>query len=88
MQRVSVEVLVIGDAPRLGERVLDHEGDDPIGGGDLNAAHPSVFVIPQEFEQLPPQMVNLMFKIPCHMRVGGIRVSYPKSIVALDGAAG
>lgn len=45
-------------------------------------------VIPQEFEQLPPQMVNLMFKIPCHMRVGGIRVSYPKSIVALDGAAG
>ena len=45
-------------------------------------------VIPQEFEQLPPQMVNLMFKIPCHMRVGGIRVSYPKSVVALDGAAG
>lgn len=45
-------------------------------------------VIPQEFEQLPPQMVNLMYKIPCHMRVGGIRVSYPKSIIALDGAGG
>lgn len=45
-------------------------------------------VIPQEFEQLPPQMVNLMFKIPCHMRVGGLRVSYPKSILAFDGTAG
>jgi hypothetical protein len=45
-------------------------------------------VIPQEFEQLPPQMVNLMFRIPCHMRIGGLRVSYPKSLVALDGAAG
>ena len=45
-------------------------------------------VIPQEFEQLPPQMVNLVFKIPCHMRIGGLRVSYPKSILALDGAGG
>jgi hypothetical protein len=45
-------------------------------------------VIPQEFEQLPPQMVNLMFRVPCHMRIGGLRVSYPKSIVALDGAGG
>lgn len=45
-------------------------------------------VIPQEFEQLPPQMVNLMFKVPCHMRVGGLRVSYPKSVLALDGAGG
>lgn len=45
-------------------------------------------IIPQEFEQLPPQAVNLMYKVPCHMRIGGIRVSYPKSIVAFDGTAG
>ncbi len=45
-------------------------------------------VIPQEFEQLPPQMVNMTYKIPCHCRIGGLRVSYPKSIVALDGAGG
>lgn len=45
-------------------------------------------VIPQEFEQLPPQMVNMTFKIACHMRVGGLRVSYPKSILAFDGTAG
>lgn len=45
-------------------------------------------VIPQEFEQLPPQMVNLTFKIPCHARIGGMRISYPKAIAALDGTGG
>lgn len=45
-------------------------------------------VIPQEFEQLPPQMVNLTFKIPCHIRLGGMRISYPKSIGYLDGTGG
>ena len=45
-------------------------------------------VVPMEFEQLPPQVVNMTFKIPCHIRVGGIRVSYPLSIRYLDGAAG
>lgn len=45
-------------------------------------------IVPQEFEQLPPQMVNMAFKVPCHMRVGGIRVPYPLSVNALDGAAG
>lgn len=45
-------------------------------------------VIPQEFEQLPPQMINLSFKVPCHARIGGVRVSYPKSIACLDGTAG
>ena len=45
-------------------------------------------VIPLEFEQLPPQMINLMFKIPCYMRIGGIRCSYPKSVAYLDGASG
>ncbi len=45
-------------------------------------------IVPQEFEQLPPQMVNMTFKVPCHMRIGGIRVPYPLSVNALDGAAG
>lgn len=45
-------------------------------------------VIPQEFEQFPPQIVNLSFKIATHMRIGGVRVSYPKAFAALDGAAG
>ncbi len=45
-------------------------------------------IVPQEFEQLPPQMLGMAFKIPCHMRVGGVSVRYPKSIAYLDGAAG
>lgn len=45
-------------------------------------------VLPGGFEQLPPQMVNLTFKIPCHRRVGGVRVSYPKAFRALNGAQG
>ena len=45
-------------------------------------------VLPGGFEQLPPQMVNLTFKIPCHQRVAGVRVSYPLAFRALDGCAG
>ncbi len=45
-------------------------------------------VIPQEFEQLPPQMIGMAFKVPCHMRFGGVTVRFPKSIAYLDGAGG
>lgn len=45
-------------------------------------------VIPQEFEQMPPQLVNFVFRIPCHMRLGGVKMPYPKSVCFLDGAAG
>jgi hypothetical protein len=45
-------------------------------------------VLPGGFEQLPPQMINLTFKVPCHQRVAGVRVSYPQAFRALDGAAG
>jgi len=45
-------------------------------------------VIPLEFEQLPPQLVNYVVKVPCHMRIGGLRVSYPGAFVRWDGAAG
>ena len=30
----------------------------------------------------------MTFKTLCHQRVGGIRVSYPKSVTYLDGATG
>lgn len=45
-------------------------------------------VEPQPFEQLPPQMVNMTVKVPCHQRIAGVRVSYPLAFVALDGAGG
>lgn len=42
-------------------------------------------VIPQEFEQLPPQAVNLAFKVPCHARIGGVVIYYPLSVIYADG---
>jgi hypothetical protein len=45
-------------------------------------------VIPQEFEQLPPQMIKMSFVVPCHSRFAGVTVRYPKSIAYLDGATG
>lgn len=41
-------------------------------------------VIPQEFEQLPPQTIGLRTTIPCHARFGGVQVYYPKSICYAD----
>jgi hypothetical protein len=43
------------------------------------------FVIPQEFEQLPPQARNLAFVVPCHARVGGVKFYYPLSAAYMDG---
>lgn len=42
-------------------------------------------VIPQDFEQLPPQAANLSFKVPCHARIGGVVIYYPLAIAYTDG---
>jgi len=42
-------------------------------------------VIPQDFEQLPPQAKSLAFVVPCHARIGGVVVYYPIGIVYTDG---
>ena len=44
-------------------------------------------IIPQEFEQLPPQPVNLSFKIPCHKRFGGVQIRFPRASTYMDGTA-
>lgn len=41
-------------------------------------------VIPQEFEQLPPQARNLEFVIPTHSRIGGVRMQYPLAVAYMD----
>jgi hypothetical protein len=41
-------------------------------------------VIPQEFEQLPPQAKNLEFVIPTHSRIGGVRIQYPLAVAYMD----
>lgn len=42
-------------------------------------------VVPQEFEQFPPQQKNMAFSIPVHARAGGLRVRYPLSISIKEG---
>jgi hypothetical protein len=42
-------------------------------------------IIPQEFEQFPPQMKNLEVVIPCHARCGGVVAYYPLSVSYGDG---
>lgn len=42
-------------------------------------------VLPQDFEQLPPQPKNLGFEIPCHARCGGVEVRYPLAMAYMDG---
>jgi len=41
-------------------------------------------VIPQEFEQLPPQARNYEFVVPCHARCGGVKVYQPTGMVYGD----
>jgi hypothetical protein len=42
-------------------------------------------VIPQEFEQFPPQERNLAYKVPAHARCGGAKIPYPKAFAYMDG---
>lgn len=42
------------------------------------------FVIPQEFEQLPPQPINMAWKTPCHKRWGEPQVMKPKTLAYMD----
>jgi hypothetical protein len=42
-------------------------------------------VIPQDFEQFPPQARWLAFVVPCHMRWGGVVSPYPKAHAYMDG---
>lgn len=41
-------------------------------------------VIPQEYEQLPPEAKGLETVVTCHARIGGVEVYYPKSVCYAD----
>lgn len=45
-------------------------------------------IIPQEFEQLPPQMEGFETKTICHARTGGVVAYFPASISYGDGISG
>ena len=42
-------------------------------------------VIPQEFEQFPPEMDGLLWEIYCHLRTGGVNVLRPLADVTMSG---
>jgi hypothetical protein len=42
-------------------------------------------IIPQEFEQFPPEQKGMEFEVVCHMRTGGVVAYYPLSICYGDG---
>lgn len=42
--------------------------------------------IPQEFEQLPPQLQGMEYTVPCHSRIGGVSIHYPLACTYADGA--
>ncbi len=41
-------------------------------------------IVPQEFEQFPPQLEGMAFKIFCHMRTGGVQVRRPLAFEYTD----
>lgn len=42
-------------------------------------------LIPQEFEQFPPEQKGLTFNVACHARIGGVVFYYPLSMCVGDG---
>ncbi len=42
-------------------------------------------IVPQPFEQLPPQAEGFMVTTLCHMRTAGLAVYLPKSLIYMDG---
>lgn len=67
--------LDLADAAGTGPRSLTYQRDPEI----------LELVIPQDFEQFPPQARNLAFVVPCHARIGGVVVYYPLAISYQDG---
>ena len=42
-------------------------------------------VIPQEFEQFPPEQDGLLWEIYCHLRTGGVNVIRPLAVATMSG---
>lgn len=68
-------LLDLADADLDGPRAVAYQRSPEVLG----------LVIPQEFEQFPPQAKNLAFSVPCHARCGGVKVTYPLAIAYMDG---
>jgi hypothetical protein len=69
------QYLNTADAAGTGPRVVCYERSPEV----------LEMVIPQEFEQFPPQAKGLEFEIPCHARFGGVSIRYPLGMLYADG---
>jgi hypothetical protein len=63
------------------------------GTDDLAVAYsknPEVLegIVPQEFEQLPPQFQGFSTTVYCHSRCGGVRIWQPKAMAYMSLANG
>ncbi|MHC4866834.1 MAG: major capsid family protein [Planctomycetota bacterium] len=65
--------------------LADAEGDGPRALCYKRTPEVLTYEIPQEFQQLPPQAINLAFKIPCHAKVAGVALYYPLAAGYMDG---
>lgn len=70
IKRVESSTKLQSNSAWTGRRMVAYKADpDKLQG-----------VIPQEFEQLAPQVDGLVTKVVCHSRTGGIELYYPKSV--------
>jgi len=67
--------LALADAAGTGPRAICYKRDPEV----------LELVIPQEYEELPPQPNGLKFEIPCHGRIGGVVIYYPLAVAYMDG---
>lgn len=67
--------LETADAAGTGPRIVAYHKDPDVVEG----------IISQEFEMLPPQPKSLGYSVPCHARMGGVKVVYPKAMAYMDG---
>jgi len=65
--------------------LADAQGDGPRAVCYQRSPDVLQLVVPQEFEQFPPQAKNLAFSVPCHSRCGGVKMVYPLAVAYMDG---
>lgn len=94
---ISVLDYILRTSPQLKEIIHWPALDKGAPGAD--ASHETVLVakldpmvlacaIPQDFEQLPPEIHGMRFTVACHMRTGGVACFYPFGVTKYSLAGG
>ncbi len=67
--------LALADAGGTGPRAICYKKDPEV----------LELIIPQEYEEMPPQANGLKFSVPAHARCGGVVIYYPIGLAYMDG---